>query len=175
MSPNEVEKWLERLHTESFGWALSCCSGDRPRAEDVLQSAYVRVLSGRALYGGQSHFRTWLFGVIRRVALEELRRVRRERDRTFVLEGPVARTVVDENARSDDFESSRVLHGALAQLSERQREVLHLVFYQDLSIAEAADVMEVTVGTARTHYERGKARLRDLLEVTRDERPAAGR
>jgi RNA polymerase sigma-70 factor (ECF subfamily) len=42
--------------------------------------------------------------------------------------------------------------------------VLHLVFYQDLSIAEAADVMDVGLGTARTHYERGKARLRQLLE-----------
>jgi RNA polymerase sigma-70 factor (ECF subfamily) len=37
------------------------------------------------------------------------------------------------------------------------------VFYQDLSIAEAAGVVGVAVGTARTHYERGKARLRQML------------
>jgi RNA polymerase sigma-70 factor (ECF subfamily) len=37
------------------------------------------------------------------------------------------------------------------------------VFYQDLTIREAADVLEVSLGTARVHYERGKKRLRELL------------
>jgi RNA polymerase sigma factor (sigma-70 family) len=174
MSPNELEAWLERLHNESFGWALSCCSGDRTRAEDVLQNAYVRVISGRAVYGVRSHFRTWLFGVIRRVAIEDYRRMRRESARTIVLEHPAAQSLADDKVRPDEFESARALHNALAQLPDRQREVLHLVFYQDMSIAEAAEVMNVSTGSARTHYERGKARLRSLLEVTRDERPAAG-
>jgi RNA polymerase sigma factor (sigma-70 family) len=174
MSPNELEEWLERLHPESFGWALSCCRGDRARAEDVLQNAYVRVISGRAMYREQSLFRTWLFGVIRRVAIEEYRRVRREHARTIVLEHPAARTIADEKARPDVFDSARALHTALAQLSDRQREVLHLVFYQDMSIAEAAEVMNVSTGSARTHYERGKTRLRSVLEVTKDERPATG-
>jgi RNA polymerase sigma-70 factor (ECF subfamily) len=174
MSPNELEAWLERLHEESFGWALSCCCGDRARAEDVLQNTYLRVIGGRAVYGGRSLFRTWLFGVIRRVALEENRRVRAERARTVVLEHPAAQNLADGHARPDEFESARALHHALAQLPERQREVLHLVFYQDMSIAEAAEIMDTSLGSARTHYERGKARLRTLLGVTRDERPAAG-
>ena len=50
--------------------------------------------------------------------------------------------------------------GALA----RQAEVLHLVFYQDLTINEAAQIMDVGIGSARQHYERGKARLRTLLQ-----------
>ncbi|HEX6066379.1 MAG TPA: sigma-70 family RNA polymerase sigma factor [Longimicrobiales bacterium] len=167
MSPNELEMWLERLHKESFGWALSCCSGDRTRAEDVLQTAYVRVIGGSAVFGGRSLFRTWLFGVIRRVALEENRRARNERGRTLMLEHPDAQAIADESTRTEEFESAQALHTALAELPERQREILHLVFYQDMSIAEAAEVMEISIGSARTHYERGKARLRSLLEVTR--------
>jgi RNA polymerase sigma-70 factor (ECF subfamily) len=174
MSPKELEAWLERLHDESFGWALSCSSGDAARAEDILQTAYVRVISGRAVYGRRSSFRTWLFGVIRVVALEESRRVRTERQRMVLLEDATVQAVVDERARPDDFESARLLRAALQQLPERQREVLHLVFYQDLSIADAAEVMEISVGSARTHYERGKARLRAALGEHGDERDAAG-
>lgn len=55
------------------------------------------------------------------------------------------------------------LRAALARLSQRQQEVLHLVFYQNLTVREAADVLAMPVGTARTHYERGKERLRTLL------------
>jgi RNA polymerase sigma-70 factor (ECF subfamily) len=175
MSPKELEAWLERLHEESFGWALNCSSGDAARAEDVLQTAYVRVISGRAVYRQRSSFRTWLFGVIRRVALEESRRVRTEKQRTVILEDATIDSVADERAVSpDEFESAGVLRAALEQLPERQREVLHLVFYQDMSISDAADVMEISVGSARTHYERGKTRLRTLLEERTDERPATG-
>jgi RNA polymerase sigma-70 factor (ECF subfamily) len=52
---------------------------------------------------------------------------------------------------------------ALARLSRRQQEMMHLVFYQGLSIQEAGMVLGIPVGTARTHYERGKLRLRRLL------------
>jgi RNA polymerase sigma factor (sigma-70 family) len=53
---------------------------------------------------------------------------------------------------------------ALARLPARQRETLHLVFYQDLSLSEAAEVMNISIGAARQHYERGKKRLRETLD-----------
>jgi len=60
-------------------------------------------------------------------------------------------------------EQARALRDALKKLPARQAEVLHLAFYQDLTLSEAAQVMRVSLGSARTHYERGKARLRELL------------
>jgi len=165
MKPTELEAQLERLHSDSFGWALHCCSRDETEAEDVLQTAYLRVLSGSARYRGRSAFKTWLFGVIRLVAREHHRRTRARQERTLALvpEGIRDRTDPDPQEEVEAQERRRALLDALHTLSDRQREALHLVFYQDLTIAEAAEVMGVSLGSARTHYQRGKERLRALL------------
>jgi RNA polymerase sigma-70 factor (ECF subfamily) len=166
LPPAELEARLSRLHEDSFGWALSCCGWDDADAEDVLQTTYVKVISGRARFGGRSTFRTWLFGVIRQTAREHFRRARSHRERAERLArepsatGPAVRRPDELQERS---EQSRALLAALEELPGRQREVLHLVFYQDLTIREAAEVMEVSLGSARVHYERAKKRLRDLL------------
>jgi len=173
MDPAELVAHLQRLHADSFGWALSNCEWDEPEAEDVLQTAYSRALSGKARFGGRSSFRTWFFGVIRNTAHEAVRRKRKHRQRTESL--LAAREMLqqgdDPERQLERAESVRSLRAALQRLSARQREVLHLVFYQDMTIAEAAAVMEVSVGSARTHYERGKARLRTLLK---EEGPGEG-
>jgi len=163
---------LARVHPQGFAWAVRCCRGDREEAEDVLQLAYAKVLDGRARFEQRSSFKTWLFGVIRRTAQEQARRewlrrnrlVRWWRDRVF--DPGSARDQAEELARADEIAN---LKSALTRLSARQAEVLHLVFYQDLSIQEAADVLQLPVGTARTHYERGKARLRRLLTDRRSD------
>jgi len=163
--PGDVEEELERLHEESFGWALGCCDFDHAEAEDVLQMTYVRVISGKASYGGKAQFRTWLFGVIRLVALEHRRnRQRRERLDTSVVSHLSLITGEDAGTSVERSQSAEVLVAALGQLPGRQKEVLHLVFYEGLSVAEAAEVMGVSVGSARTHYARGKDRMRALLE-----------
>ena len=164
-----LEGDLAELHAASFGWALGCCNGDREEAEDVLQIAYLKVLDGRARFDGASAFKTWLFAVIRRTAAERrrgrwLRSLTVARWRTGRGE-PEPST--DPEALASGAEAAQSLRDSLRALPTRQRELLHLVFYQDLSLEEAALVAGISVGTARTHYHRGKARLRELLAAGR--------
>jgi RNA polymerase sigma-70 factor (ECF subfamily) len=161
----ELEAQLARLHRLSFGWAMSCCGWDEADAEDVLQTTYVKVISGQARFGGRSAFRTWLFGVIRQTAREHYRRARslKERAERFARDRDDEAAVEGTQDPAEHAEESRMLLEALDQLPARQREVLHLVFYQDLTVKEAAEVMEVSVGSARVHYDRGKKRIRALL------------
>ena len=164
MTPDELEAELSREHPDAFAWALRCCRGRREEAEDALHAAYERILDGRARFDGRSRFRTWLFGVVRRTALEQRRRswFRLERLQRW-FEREVAGHVPEQEPGDAGNEQVERLRRALTHLSARQGEVLHLVFYQELSVQEAAAVLGIPVGTARTHYERAKARLRALL------------
>jgi RNA polymerase sigma-70 factor (ECF subfamily) len=163
---NAMRTQLAERHAASYGWALACCGGEADLAEDVLQTAYLKVLQDRARFDGRSSFQTWWFAVIRRTAADERRRqwLRRLKLAAFGEQQPPA---VHEEAIGDTLDQAArqaMFTRALAALPARQREVLHLVFYQELSIEEAADVIGVSLGTARTHYERGKKNLRDRLQ-----------
>ncbi len=163
---HELEQDLRTLHGEAFSWTLVCCGGDRETAEDVLQETYLRVLDGRLTFGGRSSFKTWLFAVVRRASRDRYRR-RRLRDGLMGrwwsaadAEEPAAeRRVADRQRRH------RILQ-ALGRLSDRQRQVLELVFFHDLSLREAAAVLEVSLGTASRHYDRGKRQLLSELEAS---------
>src|ERR1051326_7668431 len=70
----DLKAELERLHSASFGWALSCCRRDATEAEEVLQTVYLKILEGKARFRGESSLKTWLFAVIRKTAATEYRR-----------------------------------------------------------------------------------------------------
>ena len=132
----------------------------------MLQSTYLRVLEGRARFGGRSSFKTWLFSVVRNVAAERRRRGWLENlarwKKPSALESAEAGTGPLEAVESEQ-RGARVRH-ALGMLGARQREVLELVFFHELTVEEAAAVMGVRLGTARAHYHRGKLRLLTLLD-----------
>src|SRR5215471_17835489 len=88
----ELKAELERLHSASFGWALSCCRRDRTEAEEVLQTVYLKILEGKARFRGEASLKTWLFAVIRKTAATEYRRrLLRSLRLTPSLEEPVER------------------------------------------------------------------------------------
>ena len=165
MDLEELKSRLQCHHLESYGWARFCCRGDAEEADNVLQTVYLKILEQRAVFDGKAAFRTWLFGVIR-VTAAEIRRRRILQKLHLVryqeLQPRSAPTVGAEDALYR-IQLASGLRQALAALPQRQAEVLQLVLYHDLSLTEAAETMGVSVGSARTHYDRGKKRLRTLL------------
>lgn len=159
MTPDETEGEIERLHAAGFAWAMACCGRNRERAEDVLQTSYLKILDGRARFAGRSSFKTFLFGVIRLTASEERRR------------GALRALVSGRDARDDAVSGSGetvsverlALRAAVERLPRRQREVLQLVLAMGLTLQEVAETLSISPGAAAVHYDRGKKRLAALL------------
>lgn len=166
--PAALRHVLIELHHDAYTWALNCCDRNRADAEDVLQATYLKVLDGRARFEGRSSMLTWLFSIVRKTAADQ----RRRRLMHKLLLDPLA--IVMANAdpeppaevRIEQSQLRALLMQALAALPRRQREVLLLVFYHELTIEEAARAMDTSLGSARKHYARGKQRLRTLLAET---------
>jgi len=161
VAPDDLEQQIAALHPASFAWALACTRWNAADAEEVLQSVYLSILEGRARFDGRSGFKTWLFSVVRNVsARQRRRRWLEERLPWKAFRG--AQGSGPHDALDAEEQGARVRR-ALGQLTARQREVLDLVFFHELTIEEAAAVMGVALGTARAHYHRGKLRLLALL------------
>jgi len=166
------EAWLrdalEQHHAMSYGWALSCCSSNPTDAEDILQTVYQKILEGRARYDGRAAFKTWLFAVIRNTAASERRRnwIRFLRLGSYQKEREKDCQPADNGEALQDSERIELFRVMLAKLPRRQQEILHLVFYQDLTVEAAAKAMGVSLGSARTHYDRAKKQLGQLLKLT---------
>ena len=155
---------LADLHEGAFGWALSLTGYDAQAAEDVMQQAYLALVDGSARFDGEASLKTWLYAVIRNAARRHQRRHRQEARRVSPM-GDAEFVDDGQSAEADEPQTQwPALRRAITELPDRQRQVLELVIDAEFTVEEAARVMGVSVGSARTHYHRAKQTLRRQLE-----------
>ena len=127
-------------------------------AEDLMLDAFAEAAAG-AHFSGKSSFKTWLFAIGKNLALMHLRKRR--------FTAPIART--EETAAPPELsilreERNRQLYEALSRLREDYRQILILLYFEDMSHEEAGRVMGKTKRQTYHLAERGRAALREQLE-----------
>ncbi len=146
-----VSEALDRHEASLLRYTVRLLGGDLEAARDVVQEAFVRLIQqDRAAVEG--HLAPWLYRVCRNAALDRIRK--EHRMQTSLPEitnrnggpGAAEATAGDGPAeRAQQPESRSRLLASLADLPERQREVLRLKFQGDLSYREIAEIMDLTV------------------------------
>jgi RNA polymerase sigma-70 factor (ECF subfamily) len=165
-NPQICRSALEALHQQVFAWALSRCDYQHAVAEDLVQQAYVELLTGKAKFEGRSSLKTFVYSVVQNLSRNRFRRIasrlRLVRElKQYASEEPLLDTAAEKPSG---------LWQAVQNLPRRQRDVIELVFCRDMTIAEASHVMGVTTGSGRVHYDRAKKALRvRLADVVPDE------
>ena len=155
---------LVRRHqapVRAFAGRLTC--GDRGLADDVAQQTFVLAWKHLASYRADGELRSWLLKLTYRAFLTDARRAHKKRetsDDAAVDSAAVAGAVDD--ARRD-------VARAIATLREEERAALALCFQEGLTHDEAAVVLEMPLGTLKSHVARGKEKLRVLLAAYKTE------
>lgn len=135
-------------------------------AEDLAEDTFVRLVTKKPSFRGASSFRTWLYAIGRYVAIDHLRRASKE---------ALIPMETAEKMSADDFleqlerdylkeEQKIAMHRALSQLKQDYREVLWLIYFEDLSYKDAAKVMKKTHRSVETLAYRARKALKEILE-----------
>jgi RNA polymerase sigma-70 factor (ECF subfamily) len=160
---DEGAELLRALHEEHgdalFVHALRLTSGDRQRAEDLVQETFMRAWQHpEQLNPRNGPIRPWLFTISRNLAIDAWRRRSARVGEVITDTVPERMSDVDEADRAVE---AWTIAEALARLSSAHREVLVECFYNGRSVSEAAARLGIPPGTvkSRTHYALQSLRL----------------
>jgi RNA polymerase sigma factor (sigma-70 family) len=157
----EFERWFRSLYPRAYRIALRVV-GSPAEAEDAAAEAFSRALL-RWRHVSELHYRdAWLLRVTANVAIDVVRHRKR---------APAVTPVVEEAAT--DTADRMYLLGALATLPARQRDVLVLRYFADLTDEDIARCLSMASGTVKSHVHRGLERMRRRLADTGEEVPLA--
>lgn len=157
-----------RHYDPLLGYLYRLTRGDRPLAQDLAQETFLRALRGIGGYQPPRPFKPWLYAIATNLARNHYTRAETRRTES-----------ADEDAEygSDDSPDAALLAQAEAQsviaaldtLSDAQREVIVLYFYQSLPLQAIADTLAIPLGTVKSRLSVGVGRLRNILKAEHDE------
>jgi RNA polymerase sigma-70 factor (ECF subfamily) len=158
-----VDRHYRRLYRIALGYLR-----EREDALDVVQEAFVKVFQAAARWDGSADAGPWLSRVTVNLSIDRWRRNRR-RGQTFspLAEGDHQDALADHGPAPDrgvlGRESGERLARALRALPERQRAVVVLRHYQELSLEEIARTLGMSLGTVKSSLHRALHRMRATL------------
>ena len=154
-SGHRFERIVQRHHAR-LRRAAAGMIADRDRVDDVLQEAYLKAYKRLPRrFANEAHEATWLYRVVFRCCLDELRRTRRRREDPRAEVEPLRRV----EDRVEGLEIDRAFH----RLSAGDRSVLLLVDLLGLDYAGAAAVLKIKRGTVASRLSHARRRFREAL------------
>jgi len=135
-------------------------TGDRERADDLVQDTLERACSRFPLWQRRGALRAWMFGIMHNLFIDRVRARRSQPEDALDTELPEP---PDRPTQTDGLEL-RDLDRVLARLPAEQREVLLLVGVEEMSYQDVARIVGVPIGTVMSRLSRARERLRAELQ-----------
>lgn len=166
-----AQEELARRHRRPMYFLALQLLGNPDDAMDVVQDALVRFLTTIHRFDPKRPVRPWLYRIVRNRVIDLARRRKvRKHDSIddFDSEGNLKLVLPDPDVDLErDAGRSQLrarLFRALAELSPKQREIVVMRDYQDLSYKEIASTLDIPIGTVMSRLHGARKRLRDVLQ-----------
>ena len=161
-----VDEYSGRIYTHLYRLVRN-----REEAEDLTQDAFLRAFQNLSRFDGSRPFRNWLYTVATNVGLNALRSRRRRgwpvrldaETEGYPLRGRLAARDEDGRQRAERGELRERLAVALKRLPARSALLMHLHYYEGMSIREAAEIAGLREGAAKVALHRARKSLREWL------------
>lgn len=169
--PDAVREAIEQFGALVWSLAGRVCR-DRAEAEDAVQDVFISIWRSAHRYNPEVGSETTFVAVIARRRLIDRLRSRTRRDEPTELHDNVGLSVPDSTETSDEARFAAAAFNE--ELSADQQRVLRLAIYEGKTHEEIARILEMPLGTVKTHARRGMIRLRDAIERRRSAGVGAG-
>jgi RNA polymerase sigma factor (sigma-70 family) len=133
-------------------------------ADDLVQAAIERALKAREQWAAGTRLDWWTMRIMRNCWIDETRS-RARRARTFVPEEEGAAVASDAHREIEAHAEMRDVDRAMNRLPAEQREVIALVLIDGLAYREAAELLDIPIGTLTSRLTRGRQALAQMLEA----------
>jgi RNA polymerase sigma factor (sigma-70 family) len=157
--PSKLAKWFEAYSAALVLYARQWV-GERARAEDVVQEVFVRLMAQPV---EPPNVRAWLHASVRHAAIDEARSTDRRRRREEVA-SEFRPTVGWFESRPEDLIDAQTAEAALQSLPPRQREVVVLRLWSEMTLTEISQLTGIAVSTVHDDYRRGLDAIRRTME-----------
>jgi RNA polymerase sigma-70 factor (ECF subfamily) len=146
--------------------------GSREEAEDLVQEAYARAFRSWRSYTPGTNMRAWLLRILTNLNVDRGRRIQRTpqtqplEETDYYLANKVASAVGEEGLDQDvvvERLSQDSVVNALSELPPQFRDVVVLVDIGDFTYADAAQILDIPMGTVMSRLHRGRRRLKQTL------------
>lgn len=148
-----------------YAYALRL-TDDPATAEDVTQTTLVTAWRTARTFRAEGRLIAWLLGIVHHTAMKSLR------NSTHYLSEMAEETIREDQPSPEEQaqvkDERRWVRQGIQSLSPEHRAVLELVFYQELSLNEAAQVLNVPVGTVKSRLSYARTHLRGVLTRTEE-------
>jgi RNA polymerase sigma-70 factor (ECF subfamily) len=164
---------VQRYQGPVFNFAYRLL-GDYDDAVEAAQQAFVQLYTALPALDLERPLRPWLFRILRNRCIDAIRQRRsaslsagRGREEDDEPGGSLGDTLRDPDPLPEDLleraDLQNLLVAAISRLPPRYREVVALRYTTELTFAEIADALGIPENTAKIHFHRAKARLREAL------------
>jgi len=164
---------VDKHKNKVFNLAFSIC-GSREDAEEIAQDSFMKIYNSLKDFRKESAFTTWLYRIVYNTSVSFIRT--RKNHQISIEDLTVETALILENGHTDDEDNAEyrksLLKFALMRISEEDRGIISLYYYDEMSVDEISDITGMSASNVKIRLFRSRKRMLEIIQAAEREKIA---